>query len=119
MAARPKTEPDLNEAAERAGLLIRGLQSRLRPKVDSATGSDNESPEELERQLQNYFASSAEKTAEKTPQLPLLNQMRNRVIEGAVDRILGQLEQGWPASLENEVVDRLIQRVLQRLEVEK
>jgi hypothetical protein len=98
-----KTEPNLAEAAEKATLVIRGLQSRLRQRP--ATEPAEESPEQLEQQLQQYFSRS-------TPQTGGLADIRNRVVDGVVDRILLQWEHG--TALEQEVVERLIRRVLER-----
>src|SRR5579863_2581162 len=46
-----KAEPDIRAAAERTGLLIRGLQNRL------ADRPSDESAENLEWELQKYFAA--------------------------------------------------------------
>lgn len=99
-----RTETDLAEAAEKASLVIRGLQSRLRQRpVEPA----DETSEQLERELQQYFASSA-------PPSGVLGEIRNRVVDGVVDRILRQWDQG--TALEPEIIERLIQRVLERFE---
>src|SRR5580692_5572335 len=105
-----KLEPvtsDIQQAAEKASLVIRGLQSRLRtrPSVDPT----EESPEELEQQLQQYFATSV-----PAPQRPgPLNEIRDRVVDGVAERILRHWSQG--SAIESEVVERLINRVLDRL----
>jgi hypothetical protein len=99
-----KPEPNLAEAAEKASLVIRGLQSRLRQHTLDPT---EETPEQLERQLQQYFART-----ERPP--GQLGDIRSRVVEGVADRILGQWDQG--SALEAEVVERLIRRVLERFE---
>lgn len=109
MASRKssETKPEaaqepLAQAAEKASLVIRGLQSRLRRPTDA-----EDSPEELERQLQQYFATS-------TVQRPgLLTDVRERVIDAVADRILRHWEQN--TALENEVIERLIDRILERL----
>ena len=107
MAARKnlesRTEPNLAEAAEKASLVIRGLQSRLRQRpADPA----EETPEQLEQQLQQYFARTT------PPSGGHLAELRNRVVDGVVDRILRQWEQG--NALEPQIVERLIHRVLER-----
>ena len=87
----PRPEPGITEAAENAELRIRVLQSRL-----AAT-------EDLEWELQKYFA--AQPAAEVSP-------IRERVIDGVVDRIL----RGWEDSpLEKEIVARLIERIFERI----
>ncbi len=94
-------EPNIAQAAEKASLVIRGLQSRLRRPADSV----DETPEQLEQQLQQYFARTV-------PQSNGLSEIRSRVVDGVVDRIMRQWESG--AALEPEVVERLIHRVLER-----
>ena len=93
-------------AAEKASLIIRDLQSRLRRRPVEM----EESPEELERQLEEYFASSGPPAADTR----LLGELRQRVVDGVVDRILLHWDQNTP--LENDVMDRLIERLLKRLE---
>lgn len=99
-----RTEPNLAEAAEKATLVIRGLQSRLQPRPANRT---EEGPEELELELEQYFARTA-------PTEGRLAEIRNRVVDGVVERILRQWEDG--AVLEPEIIERLIQRILDRLE---
>lgn len=101
----PKAEPSITEAAERAGILIRGLQNRL------AEHPSDESTEDLEWELQKSFA--AEAGAEISGRFPL-NQIRERVIEGVAEKILRGWEwrqDGKTAPLENEVIEKLIERV--------
>ncbi len=108
MASRKNAEPKITDAAERTGSLIRDLQSRLRGEQPQREQPD-ESPDDLERQLQEYFGST---------QPNILNEIRNRVIEGVVDRILREWDspaKGSSTPLENEVITRLIDRVLERL----
>jgi hypothetical protein len=104
-----KLEPgtsDIQQAAEKASLVIRGLQSRLRTRPSDPA---EESPEELEQQLQQYFATSV-----PAPQRPgPLNEIRDRVVDGVAERILRHWAQG--SAIESEVVERLISRVLDRL----
>ena len=99
---------EIREAAEKASLVIRGLQSRLRARA----GSDpaEESSEELERQLQQYFATSV-----PVPQrAALLNEIRERVVDGVAERILRHWAQENSA-LESAVIERLIERILEHL----
>ncbi len=95
-------EPNITQAAEKASLVIRGLQSRLRQRPADI---EEESPEQLEQQLQQYFARSA-------PASNGLSDLRTRVVDGVADRILRQWESGGP--IEHEVVERLIRRVFDR-----
>jgi hypothetical protein len=99
VAARSKTEPRITEAAEKARVLIQDLQSRLRADPPAEAIVDD-----LEAQLQEYFSSAAGKDA--------VGDIRKRVIEGVVERILREWEN---TPLEDEVVTRLIDRVLERL----
>ncbi len=105
-----KPEPagsEMQQAAEKASLVIRGLQSRLR--APTSADPAEESPEELEQQLQHYFATSAPAPR----RTGLLNDVRERVVDGVADRILRQWGQG--SAIETEVVERLIARVLEHL----
>jgi hypothetical protein len=107
-----KPEPagsDIQQAAEKASLVIRGLQSRLRTRPSAEPAE--ESPEELEQQLQHYFATS---TSLPSPQRGgLLNDVRDRVVDGVTERILRHWAQG--SAIETEVIERLISRVLENL----
>jgi hypothetical protein len=108
-SAEPKTGPSLTAAAERTGLLIRGLQARL------ADQAPEETTEDLERELQQYFAARAE--PELSNRFPL-DQIRQRVIEGVAERILSGWDRspdGKVATLEDEVVERLIERIFECL----
>ena len=115
-----RAEPKLTEAAEKAGTLIRELQSRLRGDTAQVIdGRPDETPEEMEKQLREYFEREtrpAPTTA--APTAAALHDIRNRVLDGVVERILR--EWGWQPDgksnpLENEVIERLIARVLERL----
>ena len=102
-----KSEPGLAEAAEKARELIRGLQSRLRTDGPGEAGE-----EDLERQLHEYFERAR-------PNGGTLNEMRNRVVDGVVEKILRRWEQpqrGSPSALEEQVVEKLIERVLERMQ---
>jgi hypothetical protein len=94
-------EPDLAAAAEKATLVIRGLQSRLRQRPPEPI---EESSEQLEQQLQQYFARNISPSRS-------LDDLRARVVDGVVDRILLQWDHG--TALEPEVIERLIVRVLE------
>ncbi len=107
MASRknPESSPEQNiaQAAEKASLVIRGLQSRLRQRPADPV---EETREQLEQQLQQYFARNA-------PQDGPLGDLRRRVVDGVAERIFRQWEHG--NALETEVVNRLIDLIAQRL----
>jgi hypothetical protein len=101
--ARP-TKPDikLTEAADKATALLQGLQSRL-------NSQRTESPEDLDRQLREYFVSS---------DAGVLDQIRERVIDTVANRILESWEHGDRrelGALENQVIDRVAERILERM----
>ena len=103
----PDTRPEANlaEAAEKASLVIRGLQARLQHRPMEV----EETPEDLERQLAQYFSRAVTPAARPT----LLGEIRTRVIDGVADRIMRQWEQG--TAIEGALVDRLIERLFDRL----
>src|ERR1700681_4858920 len=110
MARPTKSESRLTEAADKATALIQGLQSRLNRDAPPAAASPREeTPEDLDRQLQEYFVESDSGA---------LNQIRDRVIDAVADRILERWESGDRrelGALENQVIDRLAERVLERM----
>jgi len=108
----PKSEPPITEAAEKAELLIRGLQSRL---AECAAEVKAEPAENLEWELERYFAAE---TSKQVTALAPLHQIRKRVVEGVAEKVLNgwELSQvGKVAPLENEVIERLVERVFERL----
>jgi len=107
MARQTKSETKLSEAADKATALLQGLQSRL--SREPLPGAREESTEELDRQLQEYFVSS---------ETGMLDQIRERVIEAVADRILESWERSGRrelAALENQVIDRVAERILERM----
>jgi hypothetical protein len=141
----------LVSATAKTQSVIEGLQARLRgepaPKVrkqastsvsrkkDVADLVGEETQEELEKQLQAYFAtaevrpltltSTAEMSRVETrndlrhDDLRQQDDLRLRVVEGVVVRILGEWarndqERPPAARLGNEIMDRLIQRVMEQ-----
>src|SRR5262245_51535485 len=107
--------PNLSEAAEKTELLIRGLQSRLLEGTGDIQETRADTAANLERQLQEYFEIWP---GEDRPETNRLTQIRNRVVDGVVDRILRSWEsaRGGPATpFENEVIERLIDRVVEKL----
>ena len=117
--AENKTEPKFAEAAEKTRVLIQGLQLRLRPEAATAVQDrPDETQNDLERQLQSYFENSGEKNEQGSPQTTILNDIRARVVDGVVERILREWDRpkdGQSTPLENEVIERLIESVIQRL----
>ncbi len=108
----PKPEPPIAEAAEKAELLIRGLQNRL---AECAAEVKAEPAENLEWELERYFAAE---TSKQVTALAPLHQIRQRVVEGVAEKVLNGWEwsrDGKAAPLENEVIERLVEGVFQRL----
>ena len=106
MARQTKPDSKLTEAADKATALLQGLQSRLNT-------SREETPEELDRQLREYFVAS-----ETISENGVLDQIRDRVIDAVADRILERWERGdrrQLGALENQVIDRVAERILERM----
>jgi hypothetical protein len=106
MARQTKPETKLTEAADKATALLQGLQSRL-------NSQRAEAPEDLDRQLREYFVSS-----EASSEAGVLDQIRERVIDAVADRILERWERGDRGeigALENQVIDRVAERILERM----
>jgi hypothetical protein len=102
MARQTKSDIKLSEAADKATALLQGLQSRLSVHRE-------ETPEDLDRQLQEYFVAS---------DTSVLDQIRERVIDAVADRILESWERGDRrqfGTLENQVIDRVAERILERM----
>jgi hypothetical protein len=102
MARQTKPETKLSEAADKATALLQGLQSRL-------NSQRVENPEDLDRQLREYFVSS---------ESGILDQIRERVIDAVADRILASWERGDRrelGALESQVIDRVAERILDRM----
>jgi hypothetical protein len=129
MAADRKTETKLAEAAAKTTAVLETLRSRLNreaappepPAMDAP-----EVPDELGRQLEQYFAaetvtpSPAERRAPAngSAEVRIPNEIRAQVIEGVVDRILrswGAPEGEIPAGIKSEVIARLVEHVLGEL----
>jgi hypothetical protein len=129
MATDRKTEPKLAEAAAKTTAVLETLRSRLNreatPQEPAAMGPP-EVPDELGRQLEQYFAAgtvtpSAEERrtpANGSAEIRIPDEIRAQVIEGVVDRILGTWsgpEGEIPASIKSEVIARLVEHVLGEL----
>lgn len=133
----------LASATAKTQSVIEGLQARLsgqpaarvhKPPVSAAKKKNvnvieveevEETEEELDQQLQTYFART---TVQAGPFPSVANlssrqvrDLRERVIEGVVHRILAEWarhDQELPggARLGNEIMERLIQRVLEQFQ---
>ena len=128
MAAERKIEPKLAEAAAKTTAVLETLRSRLNREAtpQEPTAMDPpEVPDELGRQLEQYFAAetvtpSLERRAPANgpAEVRIPNEIRAQVIEGVVDRILrswGAPEGEIPASIKSEVIARLVEHVLGEL----
>ena|SRR5579859_3040309 len=116
MARQPKSESKLSEAADKAAALIQGLQSRLNrdAPLAAAVGPREETSEELDRQLREYFVAESG----KLPDARVVDQIRDRVIDALADRILESWERGDRrelGALEKQVIDRVAERILERM----
>ena len=109
--AERKTEPKLTEAAAKTTAVLRTLQSRLNREITPLGTRD-----ELGEELQNYFAITGSE-----PQAPLSASadIRTQVIEKVVDRIIAawQEQDGQIPAIKNEVIARLVERVLAELAI--
>ena len=79
-----------------------------------------EVPDELDRQLEQYFAASPEAPtpAGGSAEVLIPSEIRAQVIEGVVDRILlswGAPNGEIPATIKSEVIARLVEHVLGEL----
>jgi hypothetical protein len=107
MARQTKSETKLSEAADKATALLQGLQSRL--NRDDVSPRREETSEDLDRQLQEYFVGS---------DASILDEIRERVIDAVADRILESWEGGDRrelGALENQVIERVAERILERM----
>ena len=129
---QPSSKPaaTIVDATARTRSVIENLQARLAadaqdktdpaappaPPVQQENASEDlgreESLDDLERQLQAYFDRP---TSTPSP-AKIPDELRSRVINGVVDRILAEWsnpQSGAGARLRQEVMDRLIERVLE------
>ncbi len=107
-----KREPNIAVAAEKTGLFIRGLQSRLVEGASEVEEQPSDTTVMLETQLQEYFASWP---GEKCPDAGSLDRIGS-VHDGVAERILrGWQQDGKAHPLESEVTERLIDGVLEML----
>jgi len=114
MARQTKSESKLTEAADKATALLQDLQSRLsRNPAPTQLDARDETPEDLDRQLREYFGAGSGK-----PDTNVLNEIRDRVVDAVADRILESWERGDRrelGALENQIIDRVAQRIQERM----
>lgn len=118
-AKEPSAKPaaTIVEATAKTRSVIKDLQARLTGALPPQKG---EPVDDLERELRDYFERAAPSHGTGTQRNQLLNELRNRVIEGVVDRIIAEWSTSKPNAphclgLGREVMDRLVERVLQEL----
>ena len=126
----------LASATAKTRSVIEGLQARLNGEAQSKAqvtsvpparkkknSQEEETEEELERQLQTYFATAVVPGRSAAggvySRAQMHDELRSRVVEEVVHRILAdwaRREQELPGSarLGNEIMERLIQRVLEQ-----
>jgi hypothetical protein len=103
MAHERKTESKLLEATGKTTVALEGLKARLNRE---AAAPREATSDELGRQLEEYFSAAVAKSY--TAQ----GQLRERVIEGVVEKIL----RAWQEpDLKRAIMERLIDRVLEGL----
>jgi hypothetical protein len=113
-AAKPAAT--IINATARTRSVIEDLQARLtvdaRARISELPPpqTPDESVDDLERQLQAYF----ERASPTSSRTKLLDELRSRVVDGVVDRILAEWANPKQAGgLGPEVMERLIERVLE------
>jgi hypothetical protein len=83
----------------------------------------NETDEDLERQLQSYFARASASPRDgakviSSTRTQILDELRSRVIDGVAERILEEWagpQPGTSTTLGSELMERLIERLLEQL----
>jgi hypothetical protein len=126
MATDRKNEPKLAEAAAKTTAALENLRSRLNRSgsLEAAEIGDLERPDELEGELEEYFAAEriASSNRSTTPgtsaETSLPREIRAEVIDGVVAKILsswGALNGEIPPSIKSEVIGRLVDHVLAEL----
>ena len=109
--AERKTDK-LTEAAEKTTAVLQGLQSRLNREAGGVGAAQPEIPDELGKQLEEYFAGATSVT---------LGDLRNRVMGGLVEKILRAWQEPsgrLSPAFKDALVERLIERVLDAIHKE-
>jgi hypothetical protein len=112
----PSAKHQLANATARTRSVIEDLQARLTRDAPTAPPppEPRESLEDLERELEAYF----ERASPDPSRNQSLDQLRSRVIDGVVEKILAEWATSKPDTPQglgfgHEVMDRLIERVLE------
>ena len=101
--------------------MIESLQAKLAAEAGArAKNGGSESIEDLERQLQAYFERTAPSDAHASRRSVVLDELRSRVIDRVVDRILADwADPNSPSArsaLAQQVMERLTERLLEELQ---
>jgi hypothetical protein len=117
---QPSAKPAaaIASATAKTRSVLEELQARLSKQTINSPPQE-ESIEDLERQLEAYFQHAAP-NPQNPSNTPILDDLRSRVIDGVVDKILAE----WSSSptgtytengIGREVLERLIERVFRDL----
>jgi hypothetical protein len=115
-----KKTDKLTEAAEKTTAVLQGLQSRLSREA-GVRSAQPEVPDELGKQLEEYFAASSLPSASDQAPSAGLDEIRNRVMEGVAERILRAWQEPGgrlSAAFKDALVERLIERALDAIHKE-
>lgn len=123
MATDRKSEPKLAEAAAKTTAVLESLLSRLNretPPPELPVTETPEVPDELGRQLEEYFAATPEEPtpANGSAEVRIPSEIRSQVIDGVANKILrswGAADGEIPASIKSEIIARLVEHVLGEL----
>jgi len=123
MATDRKTEPKLAEATAKTAAVLETLRSRLNREAtapEPQVTKGPEVPDELGRQLEQYFAAKPDVPAgaNGSAEVGIPSEIRAEVIDGVVDKILrswGAPNGEIPANIKSEVIARLVEHVLGEL----
>ena len=118
-AATAQTRSLVEDLQARLAARSRGTEMPVPKTVDviAVSRPEDETEEDLERQLQEYF----ERTMPANSRTEIPGDLRSGVIEGVVERVLADWanpQRATPvtASLRAEVIERLTERVLEHLQ---
>src|SRR5580692_7991915 len=92
MATDRKIEPKLAEAAAKTTAVLETLRTRLNREAalqDTTAAEPLEAPDDLGRQLEQYFAVTPQEPApaDGSAEVGIPSEIRAQVIDGVVDRI--------------------------------